>query len=122
MIAFMDLQPVTPGHVLVVPKAHAAGFEDLPEELGAEVWRVAHRIGRGLRRSGLRCGGQPLPGRRRGRLPGDPHIHLHVLPRYAGDSLRLDADWQVRDRAELDATAGAVRTGLTTLGGGGEPA
>lgn len=52
-----------------------------------------------------------------------PHVHLHVFPRYAGDSFRLDADWQVRDRAELDAAAGAVRTGLTALGDdGGVPA
>ncbi|MGV9657226.1 HIT family protein [Streptomyces koyangensis] len=120
VVAFMDLQPVTPGHVLVVPKAHAAGFEDLPEELGAEVWRVAHRIGRGLRRSGLRCEGVNLfLADGAAAFQEIPHVHLNVFPRYAGDRFRLDADWQVRDRAELEATAGAVRTGLTALCGGG---
>ena len=53
--AFMDLEAVTPGHVLVVPRLHAAGLEDLDEETSMHVWRIGHRIGRALRRSGLRC-------------------------------------------------------------------
>ncbi|MFD4985617.1 HIT family protein [Streptomyces sp. NPDC058374] len=116
VVAFMDLQPVTPGHVLVVPRAHAAGLEDLPEALGAELWQVAHRIGRGLRRSGLRCEGVNLfLADGEAAFQEIPHVHLHVFPRYAGDPFRIDADWQVRDRGTLDATAGAVRAGLTEL-------
>lgn len=54
IIAFMDLQPVTPGHLLVIPKAHAEGLEDLQDDIGMRVWAVAHRLGRALRLSGLR--------------------------------------------------------------------
>ena len=57
VVAFMDLGAVTPGHVLVVPRLHAAGLEDLDEETSMHVWRIGHRIGRALRRSGLRCEG-----------------------------------------------------------------
>ncbi|MFE5813142.1 HIT family protein [Streptomyces sp. NPDC056479] len=56
--AFMDLQPVTPGHVLVVPKAHAVGLEDLDETLGCHMWAAAHRLARALRRSDLRLTSQ----------------------------------------------------------------
>lgn len=118
VVAFMDLRLVTPGHLLVVPKAHAVGLEDLDEALGAQVWAAAHRLARALRRSPLRCEGVNLF-----LADGEAafqevfHVHLHVLPRFAGDGFRIHADWRVRERSELDGTADAVRTGLSALAG-----
>ena len=61
--AFMDIQPVNPGHVLVVPNRHATGLADLPPETGGQMFRVAQQIAAALRQSGVRCeGGQPLRG------------------------------------------------------------
>ncbi|WP_328908233.1 HIT family protein [Streptomyces sp. NBC_00234] len=116
VIAFMDLQPVNPGHVLVVPKTHAVGLEDLPEDVGVHVWKVAHRLGRALRRSGLRCEGVNL-------LLADGeaafqevfHVHLHVFPRFTGDPFRISADWRVQERKQLDETSAALRSGLAVL-------
>lgn len=116
VMAFMDLQPVTPGHLLVVPKVHAEGLEDLEEDMGCRVWAVAHRLARALRRSDLRCDGVNL-------LLADGeaafqevfHVHLHVFPRFAGDGFRIDANWRVRERDELDVGAAAVRAGLAEL-------
>jgi hypothetical protein len=51
VIAFMDIQPVTEGHVVVVPRVHGALLEDIDEVLGAKVWRTGHRVARALRRS-----------------------------------------------------------------------
>ncbi|MEW2514676.1 HIT family protein [Streptomyces sp. NPDC046870] len=119
-VAFMDLQPVTPGHLLVVPKAHAPGLEDLPEPLGAHMWTVAHRLARALRRSNLRCDGVNLF-----LADGEAafqevfHAHLHVFPRFVGDGFRIDADWRVRERGELDRSAAAVRAGLLALDASG---
>lgn len=116
VIAFMDLQPVTPGHLLVVPKRHAVGLEDLPVDLGLRVWATAHRLGRALRLTGLRCEGVNLF-----LADGEAafqevfHFHLHVFPRFAGDPFRIQADWRVHERAQLDATAKAVRRGLDAL-------
>jgi histidine triad (HIT) family protein len=67
IIAFMDTEPVTDGHVLVVPRVHAASLEDFDEDLGARVFRAGHRLARalwrnGLRRSGLRRSGPPCEG------------------------------------------------------------
>ena len=54
------ISPVTTGHLLVVPKRHAVGLEDLPEDLGAGMFRLAQRLAAAVRRSGLRCeGGSP---------------------------------------------------------------
>jgi diadenosine tetraphosphate (Ap4A) HIT family hydrolase len=112
-VAFMDLNPVTPGHVLVVPRVHAIGLEDLDEDTAAHVWRVGHRVGRALKRSGLRCEGVNVF-----LADGEAafqeifHFHLHVFPRFEGDSFRIDADWQPRARHLLDAEAHAVSSAL----------
>jgi histidine triad (HIT) family protein len=55
--AFMDIRPVNAGHLLVIPNTHAANLGDLDEELGAQMFRVAHRLAQALRRR------QPFPGR-----------------------------------------------------------
>lgn len=115
-IVFMDLNPVTPGHLLVVPRTHAEGLEDLDEATGTHVWSLGQRMARALRRSGLRCEGINLF-----LADGEAafqevfHLHLHVFPRYADDGFSIAADWKERDRALLDAEAGAIRDALPAV-------
>ncbi|WP_330464557.1 HIT family protein [Micromonospora zamorensis] len=115
IVAFMDLHPVTPGHLLVVPRLHAVGLEDLPEDVGGRMWTQAHRLAGALRRSRLQCEGVNMF-----LADGEAafqeifHVHLHVFPRFAGDTFRIDADWRRRERVELDAAATAVREGMTS--------
>ncbi|MEV6235237.1 HIT domain-containing protein [Lentzea sp. NPDC051838] len=112
-VAFMDLNPVTPGHVLVVPRTHAVGLEDLDEDTGAHLWRLGHRVGRALRRSDLRCEGVNMF-----LADGEAafqeifHLHLHVFPRFPGDGFHIAADWAERARELLDEEACAVRRAL----------
>ena len=116
VVAFMDHQPVNPGHVLVVPRRHAPLLDDLDEELGAAMYRVGHRLTRALRRSGLRCEGVNLfLADGEAAFQEIPHVHLHVFPRYTGDPFRIDAEWRIRQPDELDAAARAVRDGLAAL-------
>jgi histidine triad (HIT) family protein len=116
VIAFMDIQPVTAGHLLVVPRAHIDFLEALDEDLGAHIFRVGHRLARALRRSGLPCEGTTMF-----LADGEAafqeilHVHLHVFPRTAGDGFRVDAQWRRRDREELDATAERARQGIRAL-------
>ena len=117
VVALMDYQPVTVGHVLVMPRHHAVLLDDLDEDLSVEVYRVGHRMTRALRRSGLRCEGVNLfLADGEAAFQEVPHVHLHVFPRYEGDSFRIDADWRIRPRAELDAAAELVRAGLQAVG------
>lgn len=114
VLAFMDLHPVNPGHVLVVPKGHAVGLADLDVELGMHLWRVGHQLARALRRTDLRCEGVNV-------FVADGeeafqeifHVHLHVFPRFAGDGFRIDADWREHPRADLDATAALLAVALS---------
>lgn len=110
IVAFLDVRPVNPGHLLVVPRAHAPGLAELAPELGTRMFAVGHRLALALRTTGLRCDGVNLflaDGEAAGQEV--PHVHLHVLPRFRGDNFRVHADWQRPDRAELDATAARLR-------------
>jgi histidine triad (HIT) family protein len=55
--AFLDISPVTPGHTLVVPNAHAELLRDMPPDVRYELFHIALEVGEALRRSGLRVEG-----------------------------------------------------------------
>jgi histidine triad (HIT) family protein len=115
---FMDIQPVNPGHVLIVPIDHAASLAELDGALGARMFQVGQRIAGALRDSGLRCEGVNLF-LADGEAAGQDvfHVHLHVIPRYAGDGfgIRFGPRYGHRPpRKELDAIAGKIQGALTT--------
>jgi len=60
VLAIMDTDPVTAGHVLVIPEAHLPGLADLSQELAGEMVAVARSVAAALRRSYLRCEGVNL--------------------------------------------------------------
>lgn len=117
VLAFLDIQPVTPGHILVIAKRHAPLLADLDEATGARVFRVATRLARVLRASGLRCEGVNLfLADGEAAFQEVPHVHLHVFPRFAGDRFRIDADWSVMPpRSELDAIAAQLHDSYVAL-------
>jgi histidine triad (HIT) family protein len=111
LLAFMDIRPVTPGHLLIIPKRHTPFLADLDEVTGARMFTVAMRLAQALRASGLRCEGTNLF-----LADGEAafqevfHTHLHIFPRFAGDTFRIDADWSITPpRTELDEIAAKVR-------------
>ncbi len=118
VIAFMDIRPLTPGHLLVVPRSHADDLEALDEDLGTHLFRAGHRLARALRRSGLPCEGVNLF-----LADGEAafqevcHVHLHVLPRTHGDGFRINAAWRRPGRRELDVAAAQVRQAIRMLSG-----
>lgn len=113
VVAFMDLNPVTPGHLLVVPRKHAMGLGDLDEATGVHVWSVGHKMARGLRRSSLRCEGiNVLLCDGEAAFQTVMHFHLHVIPRYAGDGWNIYPTVQQRERRLLDADAQAIRSAI----------
>lgn len=116
-LAFLDINPVTSGHLLVIPKQHHVGLGDLPTEVGAGMFRIAHRLAGALRGSGLRCEGVNLF-----LADGEPagqevfHAHLHVFPRFTGDGFAITAQWKTTERAELDRIAANMRLVLENFG------
>ena len=110
-VAFMDLRPINPGHLLVVPRTHASALADLSADDAAHLMRVAHGLAAALRSSGLRCEGVNLF-YADGEAAGQEvfHAHLHVFPRHAGDGfgLTFGPHYVVSDRPALDAAAAAI--------------
>jgi histidine triad (HIT) family protein len=114
--AFLDIQPVNPGHVLVVPNRHAAYLTDLKEEEGAHMFSVAQRLAATLRVSGVTCEGVNFfLADGEAAMQEVFHVHLHVFPRYAGDGFGLKfapSYSQKPDRKELDAIAEKLRKAI----------
>jgi histidine triad (HIT) family protein len=116
VIAFLDIQPVNPGHVLVVPHVHAESLEDLSAEIAAHMITVAQKIMTGLRKADLRCEGINLF-LADGSVAGQEiaHVHLHVIPRFTDDGfgLRFAPGYGTSpQREDLDRMATAIRDGL----------
>jgi diadenosine tetraphosphate (Ap4A) HIT family hydrolase len=111
-LAFLDINPVTQGHALVVPREHSVGLADLPEETGGHLFGVGQRVAAALRES-LEPDGVNLF-LADGAAAGQEvyHVHLHVVPRYEGDSVAFEWSPMLVDREELDAVAERVRAGL----------
>lgn len=114
--AFLDIHQPTAGKLLVVPNRHATALADLPPMTGGRMFQVAQQLAAALRRSGLRCEGVNFF-LADGRAAGQEvfHVHLHVLPRYAGDGIRLQfgqAHAIYPSRFELDRLAVEISRNL----------
>ena len=112
--AFMDIQPVTPGHLLVIPNQHTPDLASVDAETGAQMFKVGQRLAAALRQSGIPCEGVNLhlsDGQVAGQEVG--HTHLHVIPRFAGDGFGLKMPPNYRGsqpaREQLEETAGKIR-------------
>lgn len=115
-MAFMDIQPVNPGHVLIVARDHASLLADLEPEVGGHLFGVGMQVAAALRRSPVRCEGINLY-LADGAMAGQQvsHVHLHVVPRFVGDGfeLRFGPDYARRpSRESLDEMAEAIRQAL----------
>jgi histidine triad (HIT) family protein len=109
--AILTLRPMNRGHVLVIPKMHAASLSELTEQTGGHLFQIGMRIARLLRASEVECDGVNF-WLADGPVAGQEvfHVHLHVLPRYKQDSIEFTADRTDPDRGALDATAKEIRT------------
>ena len=108
VIAFLDVQPLHPGHVLVLPKAHHKSLFYVPEELAARTFAIARRILPGLRKA-TGCDAVNLFSPNGAEGGQDVfHFHLHLIPVPRGHAFPLqlpDPGAQVPSRSQLDVMA-----------------
>ncbi len=111
ILAFLDLAPVHYGHTLVIPKAHYQNLLDLPDELWLEMGQACRRVARALRTS-LAAQGFNL-GMNNGAAAGQVvfHAHIHMIPRYLTDGLRLFPQQSYRP-GDLEKTGEQLREAL----------
>lgn len=116
--AFMDIRPVNPGHLLVVPVQHAPYLADLDSRTAGRLMQIGHGLAAALRTSGLRCDGVNLfLADDKAAMQEILHVHLHVFPRYAGDGfgLRFGPNYVKRPRTELEDAAACIQGALRAL-------
>ncbi|MBG0785592.1 MAG: HIT family protein [Anaerolineaceae bacterium] len=118
-MAFLDIQPINPGHVLVIPKQHAGSLVDLSPEDAAHLMQVGQIIDKAFHWSDLKCEGVNIflaDGRAAGQDVA--HIHLHVFPRFHGDGFELKIDPGSRkppSREELNENANKLRHAIGAI-------
>lgn len=86
VVGFLDIRPVFPGHVLVVPREHHETLTDLPTPMLEPLFRAAQRVA-GAVTTGLGAQGTFVAMNNRV-SQSVPHLHVHVVPRTKGDGLR----------------------------------
>ncbi|WP_110180473.1 HIT family protein [Nocardioides solisilvae] len=109
VVAFLDVHPVRPGHLLVAPVAHHAGVTDLPEGTGAHLWSVARRLAVLVARLPGTEGINLLMSQGTAAQQSVPHSHLHVIPRAPEDGMTLASPPRPYDRTALDEVAAQLR-------------
>ena len=110
-VAFLSINPLRPGHTLVVPRVEVDHWIDLPADANAHLMRVAHEIGAAQmdafnpERVGLIIAGLEVP-----------HVHLHVVPIQRESDLNFANVDLAPSSESMDSAADAIRAALRARG------
>ncbi len=109
VVAFLDVNPLSNGHTLVVPRRQIDSLWDLPDQSYCHLWTVARRIATHMKtvlkpeRVGIIVEGFDVP-----------HAHIHLVPLYDRSVLRLHHDYPVDlSDSALDSIAARLTKDLT---------
>lgn len=115
VIAFMDIRPVSEGHVLIIPKQHYVDIFDIPDELLAMTHKIAKRIAIAVK-STTKADGISIV-QQNGSAAGQDifHLHVHIIPRFEGRKMPRFGDLGVATRESLDAAAKKIIVQLIVI-------
>jgi histidine triad (HIT) family protein len=109
--AFLSINPLRPGHTLVVPRDEVDHWIDCPPELANHLFTVSREIGTALQRAfnptrvGFMIAGLEVP-----------HLHFHLVPMDGVHDLDFANAASSVEREELDSAAGKIRSELRSMG------
>jgi histidine triad (HIT) family protein len=113
VVAFMDLNPTTVGHTLVVPREHWENINEVPESALANIFSVVKRISAAVKKTvdadGIKI--IQLNGRAAGQVV--MHLHIHVIPAFSKTKVQVGHRGRsMPERKELDEMAQKIRENL----------
>ncbi|MDO4897949.1 MAG: HIT family protein [Rothia sp. (in: high G+C Gram-positive bacteria)] len=112
-VAFFTIEPFQYGHTLVVPREEIDHWVDMPADLSAHVFGVAHKVSAGLQKAfnptrvGMMIAGFDVP-----------HTHIHVWPALDQSEFTFEQANRNPDADKMDEAAAQLRAALTELGHG----
>lgn len=92
-LVFLDIKPVSNGHLLIIPKEHVVWMQEATDELISEIFKLTKKMMLALKNS-LRCDyiQESVVGNE------VPHFHIHLIPRYYGDNFRNFPTKEYKDK------------------------
>lgn len=108
--AILDVNPAARGHVIILPKKHAANIFELEDEDAAKVFPIAKKIASAVKKT-YDCDGVNIL-QNNGEAAGQTvfHLHVHVVPRYYDDEVNIM--WKPGETPDLDAVADEIKKNL----------
>jgi len=109
-IVFLDIDQANKGHLLIIPRYHAADFHDLDGDTAAHLGRLAWEWAGAAMNAVGSDGYNLLLSNRKEAGQEVFHTHLHIIPRWAGDGyLKGPGSSRIADMAERQATAALIK-------------
>ncbi len=109
VFAFMDIAPANPGHLLIIPKQHYRNIFDMPAEVGSKIMEAAVPLAGAIRKALDPDGLNLFQSNEAAAFQTVFHFHLHLIPRWKTDPLRLPWQPSEGDIEEIGEIASKIR-------------
>ncbi|MFW6155236.1 MAG: HIT family protein [Planctomycetota bacterium] len=111
-LAFLDINPLARGHVLLIPKRHAAKLDELNASQAGGVLRHLPALGKAVRQATGCQGYNVLQNNGRVAHQDVMHVHFHIIPRYKGDAFSFTWPAGAYAEGEVEQVREAIRSAL----------
>lgn len=111
-LAFMDINPVHPGHALAIPKAHHPDLFAIPADGLAATTATLQKVARAVRKTLQPAGMNLVQCNGAAAAQSVMHFHMHAVPRHDGDGLAMNWGLDPGDMDEIGALAEKIRGNL----------
>ena len=109
ILAFMDINPANPGHLLVIPKRHYRNIFDINAEMAGKIMQVGTQLASAIKTALSPDGLNLLQSSESAAFQTVFHFHLHLIPRWEDDSLALPWQPQQGDLNQIAEVADKIR-------------
>lgn len=111
----LDISPASPGHALILPKDHFDNTYDMDSEVAGKVFVLATKVAKALKEE-LQCDGVNIL-QNNEEAAGQTvfHFHMHIIPRYVGDSVNIGWQQLETDSDSLSVLAATLNEKLQNV-------
>lgn len=109
VMAFLDINPLNEGHTLIIPKEHHEDIFEIPAELLAYLHTISKRIAIAVKKATKADGISIFQQNGKAADQEIPHLHIHVVPRYEGQTMGRFLERPKADREKLEQIATNIK-------------